>query len=138
MIVLDENLVHLRPDTVIAKWYPGRVCYITELRSKTVIKDEAMPTLLLQAKAPTFVTTNVIDFWKKIAAHRRYCILCLPLPNERLFELPKLLQSLFRLSVFKTKNSRMGRVARINRAQIQYYAVGSSEIRLLNWNTRAK
>ena len=46
MIVLDENLLGLRLDNSIAAWYPGRVCYVTDLRANTVIKDEAIPQLL--------------------------------------------------------------------------------------------
>jgi hypothetical protein len=46
VIVLDENLLSLRLDNPIATWYPGRVCYITDLRPGMVIKDEAVPRFL--------------------------------------------------------------------------------------------
>ena len=29
MIILDENLLGLRLDIPIARWYAGRVCYLT-------------------------------------------------------------------------------------------------------------
>ena len=46
MIILDENMLGLRLDIPIARWYAGRVCYLTDLRPGTVIKDEAIPQLL--------------------------------------------------------------------------------------------
>ena len=84
MIVLDENLSH-RPYVrdVIVKWYAGKVVIIRDLRPGSRILDEAIPVLLAQQKQPTFVTTNVTDFWRRVPADRRYCIICLPLPNER-------------------------------------------------------
>jgi hypothetical protein len=93
VIVLDENLQVLRLDNPIAIWYPGRVCYVTELRPASIIKDEAVPGCLQQVKGATFITTNVIDFWRRIQAHARYSIVCLSLPNERLREIPDLLRS---------------------------------------------
>lgn len=72
MIVLDENLLALRLDNPITAWYPGRVCFITDLRPGTGIKDEVIPRLLLQVNGATFVTKNVIDFWRQVPAHRCY------------------------------------------------------------------
>ena len=46
MIILDENMLGLRLDQVIARWYPGRVCYITDVRPGTIIKDETIARLL--------------------------------------------------------------------------------------------
>ena len=48
MIILDENVLGLRLDIPIARWYAGRVGYLTDLRPGTVIKDEAIPQLLRQ------------------------------------------------------------------------------------------
>ena len=81
MIVLDENLLVLRLGNPIASWYPGRVCYIVDLDPGAVIKDEAIPTYLRQLRGATFVTTNVTDFWRRVRADTRYCIVCLSLPN---------------------------------------------------------
>jgi hypothetical protein len=94
VIILDENMLGLRLDQVIARWYPGRVCYITDVRPGTIIKDEAMARLLHQARGATFVTTNVTDFWRQIPAHARYCMVCLALPNEQLRQLPESLTAL--------------------------------------------
>ena len=90
MIVLDENLDEQRVRVALAARYQGKTISVRELRPGTVIKDDAVPTLLREENSPTFITTNVIDFWRKVAAHHRYCIVCLPLPNERQDEIPDL------------------------------------------------
>lgn len=134
MIVLDENLLVLRADRGILKWYQGRVCYITALRLGTNIKDEAIPMLLQQAKGATFVTSNVSDFWKRITPHPRYCIICFHLPNERLYKLPILLQKLFRFPYFKAKKSRLGKIIRVSTRNIQYYTRYKGPIFTLTWH----
>ena len=133
MIVLDESLLSVRLADSIAAWYPGRVCYITDLRPGRVIKDEAIPSLLHENKGATFITTNLTDFWRRIPAHNRYCIVCLALPNERLREIPQLLQQLFHLPEFRTKALRMGKVVRVSRGQIQYYTAGDDRIHTITW-----
>lgn len=56
MIVLDEELQGLGLEEAISAWYRGSVILIKSLRPGTVIKDEAIPSLLHQAKLPTFIT----------------------------------------------------------------------------------
>ncbi len=129
MIVLDENLLVLRLGNPIAAWYPGRVCYIVDLDPGAVIKDEAIPTYLRRLRGATFVTTNVADFWRRLPASTRYCIVCFALPNERMRELPNLLRRLFRLPELKTKTARMGKVVRVTRRQIQYYTANDRRLR---------
>jgi hypothetical protein len=133
MIVFDENDHQQHLMTAVAAWYRGRVVSITILRPGTIIKDEAMPAVLQQVKQPTFVTTNVFDFWRRVAAHPQYCIVCFPLPNERLNELPQRLRQLLRLPEFKTKAARMGKVILVSRQQIQYYVFGDKQIRRCAW-----
>jgi hypothetical protein len=122
MIILDENVHQQSIMANIAVWYRGQVRSITTLRPNTVIKDDAMPVLLRNTRQPTFVTTNVTDFWRRVPAHSRYSIICVVLPNERLHEMPPLLRQLFRLSEFRTKDKRMGKVVRVSPRQLQYYA----------------
>ena len=74
MIILDENVHQQSIMTSIAAWYRGQVLSITMLRPNTLIKDEAVPVLLRRAQQPTFVTTNVTDFWRRVPAHSRYSI----------------------------------------------------------------
>jgi hypothetical protein len=48
MLVLDEQLSGRDLETVLGRWYPGPVLFITELRPGTVIKDDVIPVLLHQ------------------------------------------------------------------------------------------
>ena len=65
MIVLDEQLNDAQIASDIARWYRGAVVSLQELRPRTRILDDAVPTLLRAAKQPTFVTVNYKDFWNK-------------------------------------------------------------------------
>ena len=121
MILLDENVHQQSIMASIAAWYRGQVRSLTTLRPNTLIKDEAIPMVLRRVRQPTFVTTNVADFWRRVPAHSRYSIVCVALPNERLHELPSLLRQLLRLPEFNTKAKRMGKVIRVSPSQLQYY-----------------
>jgi len=61
MIVFDENVHQRSSMDAVAAWYRGRVISVTVLRPGTIIKDEAIPTLLRRVLRPTFVTTNAVD-----------------------------------------------------------------------------
>ena len=50
MIVLDEQLLGRDVEGQIAQWYRGAVCFITDLRPNTVIKDDVIPKLLQQER----------------------------------------------------------------------------------------
>ena len=66
MIVLDENLDEERVRLPFAARYKGKVISIRDLRPGSIIKDEAIPSLLCDYRDSTFVTTNVSDFWRRI------------------------------------------------------------------------
>ena len=134
MIVLDEELQGLGLERAISSWYRGAVLLIKALRPKTVIKDEAIPALLRQARQPTFVTINHTDFWRKAAAEKAFCIVCLKLTADQVDDIPHWLQRLFRLPEFKTKNGRMGKVTLVGVRSIQYYQTGESMTHLLGWS----
>src|SRR5262249_171758 len=121
MIVFDENVHQRSIMDAVAAWYRGRVISVTVLRPDTIIKDEAIPTLLLRVLHPTLVTPNVDDFWQRVPAQARYGIVCLVLPDERLHEIPSLLRQLFSLPDFRTKARRMGKVVRVSRGPLEYY-----------------
>lgn len=121
MIVLDEN-IHSRQNLAsIAEWYRGQVVSVTQLRPGSVIRDDAIPALLQRLNQPTFVTTNVDDFWQIVQPHSAYCIVCLSLPRERNGEVPTVLRQLFALSEFRTKALRMGKVVRSSVAGVFCY-----------------
>lgn len=132
MIIVDENLKSQRIIDAISIWYPGQVVPITTIRLNSVIKDEAVPTLLLKAVRPTFVTINVDDFWKKARPHSSYCIVLIEIPKERILEIPHLLRRLFQISPFQSRSSRLGKVIRLMPSKIEYYEV-DRQIQVIPW-----
>jgi hypothetical protein len=131
MIVLDEQLLGRAIDRDIARWYRGPVRFILDLRPHTVIKDDGIPELLRQQSQPTFVTINERDFWQKIEADARYCIVCFPLPDPRAHEIPGMLRSLFRHPEFRTKAQRTGKVIRVTSEDICYYTTSDKRIEII-------
>src|SRR5262249_996885 len=132
MIVLDEQISRESLHRGLG-WYSGQVVFLKQLRPGSVIKDDAVPVLLRQARQPTFLTINVADFWPRVPTDRRYCIVSFPLPDEQVDEIPGLLRRLLRLVAFKTKAARMGKVARVRPTQVQFYEVGDPRIRKIPW-----
>lgn len=133
MIVLDEQLQGLGLEDAISRWYRGSVFLVRQLRPGTVIKDEAIPTLLRRFKQPTFITINDTDFWRRVPADTPYCIVCLELTTAQAHEIPDKLRQLFRLSEFKTKRARMGKVVLASPRRIQYYRRHESQVHGLRW-----
>ena len=109
MIVLDEQLLGRDIEEQIARWYQGAVCFITDLRLNTVIKDDAIPKLLQQENQPTFVTINESDFWRKTAINSQFCVVWFALPDSRAREISQRLRRLFDHPLFDTKNKRMAK-----------------------------
>ncbi len=131
MIVLDEQLLGRDLEHAITRWYRGPVHFIVDLRPHTIIKDEAIPDLLRQQPQPTFVTINERDFWRKIVADTRYCVVCFPLPDSRVREIPHTLRLLLRHPSFRTKAHRMGKIVRMTTEDIRYYSVNERYVRTL-------
>lgn len=121
MIVLDENLKDNRIRDAIAQWYQGQVLFIRDLRPNTIIKDEAIPSLLQRVNEPAFVTINVSDFWIQTTPSPRFCIIAFEIPKERSLEIPLLLREILRLDEFKSKASRMGKIIHWTPTRIEYY-----------------
>ena len=135
MVVLDEQLLGRGIEEAIARWYPGAIRFITDLRPGTVIKDEAIPMLLARENEPTFVTINESDFWQRVAITARFCVVCLALPDPLAGEVPALLQRLLRHPEWSTKARRRGKVARITANTASYYVVDDPAVRALDgWN----
>jgi len=63
MIILDEQLTGRGIEFQISKWYRGPVCFIHELRPKTIVKDDGIHELLVYQNRSTFVTINEKDFY---------------------------------------------------------------------------
>ncbi|MFZ4656257.1 MAG: hypothetical protein ACOYNY_04565 [Caldilineaceae bacterium] len=134
MIVLDETIQSHRIIRAINSWYPGQVISVMDLRPATLIKDDGIATLLNQVKQPTFVTINVDDFWLKLHANRRYCIVALPLTNAQAKQEASMwLRKLLQLPEFHTKSARMGQVIYARPSRIEYYGI-DRQIHSLFWS----
>ncbi|MDZ7292907.1 MAG: hypothetical protein ONB44_22365 [candidate division KSB1 bacterium] len=131
MIVLDEQLLGRNLEREIAKWYRGRVLFITDLRPNSVIKDDAIPELLHRQTQPTFVTINERDFWHKVVVDNRYCVICFAWPDSRVREIPPSLRFLLRRLEFNTKAKRMGKVIRVADEKTTYYTFTDRQVRTL-------
>ena len=134
MIVLDEEIHGPRLSQMIAAWYVGAVVSITTLRPHTHIQDEAIVTLLHSVSQPMFVTINVPDFWRVVAAHADYAVICVDLPDWQVDELPTWLRAFLRMPNFRTKAARMGNVFCLRPSRIEYYAA-DRHIHTLTWPT---
>lgn len=131
MIILDEQLLGRDLEQDIARWYRGPVQFVIDLRPHSVIKDEAIPNLLRYQSRPTFVTINERDFWRRVAADQRYCIVCFPLPDPRVRDIPLSLRAVLRRPEFRTKAQRMGKILRVTTEEILYYTVDDSQVRTI-------
>lgn len=132
MIVLDEQLLGRDLDEQIAGWYRGAVCFITDLRPKTVIKDDAIPLLLRAENQPTFVTINDQDFWRQVPITQKFCVICCVLPDSQAGEIPDRLREVLKHPLFNTKKKRMGKVIRLTAHQISYYSVADKSIKTVS------
>jgi hypothetical protein len=133
MIVLDEQLLSYGVQASIARWYRGAVTDITQLRPNTVILDEAIPMLLRAVSRPTFVTINVVDFWRRLTPDPRFCIVCCAVPHTRAQEVPELLRRVLALEPFRTRSHRLGKIVRVSRQHVQYYTTDTRTIHLVAW-----
>lgn len=128
MIVLDEQLLGRGIKHDIARWYRGKVHFITDIRPHTVIKDDAIPALLCQQSQPTFVTINVRDFWQRVPGDPRYCLVCFALSDARARVIPHALRAVFRHPEFRTKAQHMGKVIRVTHDAVSYYTSQASRV----------
>jgi len=129
-IILDDQLFDLEVLIPIARWIT--VQRLRDLRPDQVIKDDRVPVLLRELRQPTFVTIDM-GFWRRALRDPKYCILCFPLRNDEQDKLPGLLRDLLCLPEFRSKTLRMGKVARISTARVEYWQVGDEPLRRLTW-----
>lgn len=134
MIVLDEQLLGRGLEQSIPAWYRGKVTFITDLRPGTVIKDEAIPAILIRESNALFVTINETDFWRKIAISYRFSIVCVPLADSDVPQIDPLLRRLLRHPQFRTKAQRSGHVIRLTKDTVQFYSVAAPLVqRITDW-----
>jgi hypothetical protein len=129
-IILDDQLFDLEVLIPIARWIT--VQRLRDIRPNEVIKDERVPTLLQNLNDPTFITIDG-GFWDKRLRNAAYCILFFPLSNEEQNKIPGLLRPLLRLSEFRTKASRMGKVVKVSSTGIHCWQLGTEQLIRLQW-----
>lgn len=127
-IILDDQLFDLEVLIPIARW--TTVQRLRDIRPGEVIKDDRVPMLLRQLRRPTFVTIDM-GFWSRDLCDARYCVLCFPLRNEEQHEIPRLLRRLLGFTEFHTRAARMGKVARVSLARIEYWQLGDEQLHRL-------
>ncbi|MBD3397543.1 hypothetical protein GF413_00465 [Candidatus Micrarchaeota archaeon] len=133
MIVLDEQLLGRNVEIEIDRWHKGSVVFINELRPNMVIKDEYVPLILREQKLPTFVTINVLDFWRKTPIDKRYCIVCLQAKDRDVPKIPDLLRALLSHNNFAAKKKRAGLIIRVTLGgRVKYYGKDDEKDRELN------
>lgn len=123
MIVLDEQLSDLQIVRDFSRWYRGTVINITDLRPRTIVLDDAVPTLLRTVSNPTFVTINYKDFWQVVPAKSYYCVICLKLRQEEAERSSPMVRDLLNLSQYKTNRLRMGCVISVRNRIMEKYCV---------------
>jgi hypothetical protein len=106
---------------------------LRDLRLHEVVKDDRVPVLLRELSSPTFITIDESGFWHQHLCSKAHCILCFALSEYQQHLIPRLLRQLLRLPEFKTKSARMGKVARLSLANIQYYQLGERALHVLSW-----
>ena len=121
MIVLDDQLSAPYLKSEIEKWYAGSVVVLGSVRPHSIIKDDSIPALLKELKQPTFITINYGDFWRRVKAHRGYCVICFNLPRERAREIPGSLRTILNLPEWRAKRKRMGKVISVSGGKLRYY-----------------
>jgi len=94
----------------IAAWYKGAVIVVSQLRPDGRLLDEEIPRLLLQMRAPTFVTINYRDFCQPRLLHAKYCLVCFRLPQLEAHRVPALLRAVLGDERYDTKAERMGKI----------------------------
>jgi hypothetical protein len=134
-LVLDDHLSEsdvLRP---IQQW--GTAELLRQLRPDEIVLDDRVPQILLTLKQPTFVTIDQ-GFWNRRWCHPKYCILYFALRDDQQELLPALLRALLRQPEFRSRASRMGRVARVSSASIESWSFQASQMEPIAWAKRPR
>jgi hypothetical protein len=129
-LVLDDqlDLVELLPP--LQKWIT--VVRLRQLRPDEHVLDDRVPEILRTLNQPTFITIDK-DFWDRTLCHPDYAILYFALRDQEQELLPGLLRALFRLPAFRSRRQRMGKVARISAANVDWWQFRVSRLRHLEW-----
>lgn len=125
LIVLDDQLIPLVFDRLRARW---SVAFLRDLRAGQHILDDRIPAILLGLSLPTFLTIDH-GFRSRRLCHPGYCILHFELSSGEQDRIPRLFRSLSRRAEFRTRATRMGKVASLRPGSIEYWQFGHQGLR---------
>jgi hypothetical protein len=134
-LILDDqlNVRFLVPR--IQKW--ASVQRLQDLRPEEHILDDRVPEILRTLHSPTFVTIDE-DYWNRKLCNPGYLYFALADEEQKI--IPVLLRAVLRLSPFRSRASRMGKVVRVSKKGVAFWDFQGGGLHLLPWkeSTRKK
>jgi hypothetical protein len=134
-LIVDDQLSVRKVLTPLRKWIT--VERLQDLRPGEVILDDRVPEILRTQKQATFVTIDQ-DFWDERLSDPSYAILYFALRNDQQGALPDLLRALLRRPEFRTRAKRMGKVARVSTATIEWWQFPRANLQQFAWQEAAR
>ena len=124
-LILDDQLSSSEVLRPLEKWITAQ--RLRDLRPDELILDDRIPEILLTLRQPTFVTIDH-GFWNKRLCNPNYCVLYFSLRDDQQELLPDLLRALFRRPEFRTRVSRMGKVACVGLTSVDFWEFKKSKL----------
>ena len=121
-VILDEHLGSTEVLEPLRKWITATK--IEDFAPDETLKDDRIFQILRKQKQPTFITLDA-GYFHKHRCDRRYCLMYFVVPRQQQNRIPAVLRQVLRLSIFKTKAARMGKVVRVSEGKIEFWQVGS-------------
>ena len=133
--MLDDQLDVTEVLVPIRKWITAQ--RLQDLRPGELVRDDRVPEILLTLQSPTFVTIDQ-DFWDVRLCHPDYCILYFALRDDQQEILPGLLRTLLRRQEFRSRATRMGKVARVGTKAVAYWEFRVRLLKSIQWKIRRR
>ncbi len=128
--ILDDQLNVPKVLHVIQQWTTAQ--RLRSLRPDQAILDDRVPEILRTLKQATFITIDQ-GFWDRSLCHPNYGILYFSLRSDQEELLPPLLRALLRRPEFRTRASRMGKVARVGTTNLAWWQFQTPELLQVAW-----
>jgi hypothetical protein len=129
-LILDDQLSARQVLAPIRHWITAQ--FLRELRPNERIPDARVPEILRTLRQPTFITIDQ-GFWNRRWCHLQYAILYFALREDEQELLPGLLRALLRRPEFRTRASRMGKVARVGTTSLAWWQFQSPDLLQVAW-----
>jgi hypothetical protein len=84
------------------------------------------------SRAKRFLNRANDDFWRKVEADSRFCVVCFNFSDSEAKKIPPILKQLLRHPPFKTKAQRMGCVIRYTSKSVTYYTRNDGTLRTVS------